>query len=117
MYNRKKSWATAKLRWTVCGILFLSGLLCILSEKAKADKNFYLFAWCLLTPAIYNTLDRLFKFISEKKYNRDFYLWLRYSGEIDYTLFGKNPHVNWLDKFFSLILLFSIALLPLLGMR
>ena len=67
-------------------------------------------------PIIYNALDRLFKRISEAKYTRDFYLWLRGSFEIDDSFFGTNPHVNGLDKLFSLTLLCIIIILPLIGM-
>ena len=117
LYSRKKKWATNKLRWSVCGTLFFIGLVSILSERSKINKDFYFFSWCMITPVIYNSLDRIFKTLSMKKNSRDFYLWLRGSDEIDDTLFGKNPHIKALDRLFSLLLLFSIISLPLFGIK
>jgi len=114
LYNRKKKWATDNLRWSICIILLIAGLTFIFSSKAKTDYEFMVFSYCLTTPIIYNSFDRLFKKLSKQFYGRDFYLWLRYSSEIDYSLFGKNPHVKASDIFFSITLLFLIIILPVI---
>jgi len=114
LYNRKKQWATDRLRWTICGLLLIVGLFFITSSKAKTDYEFMVFSCCLITPIIYNSIDRLFKKLCKQFYGRDFYLWLRYSSEIDDRLFGKNPHVKGLDILFSISLVFLIIVLPVI---
>ncbi len=115
LYTRKSKWNTNLLRWSVTGLLFTIGILG-LNEVFQIDhKDFRFFSWCLITPSIYNIFDRLFKFITERVYGRDFYLWLRGSSEIDDSFSGNNPHVKFLDGFFSLLLLAIIICLPLLG--
>ncbi len=112
LYTRKQKWNSNSLRWRITGVLFIIGFLVLLNKSN--NKDFMFFSWCLITPIIYNLLDRIFKKISELKNNRDFYLWLRGSFEIDDSLFGKNPHVKGLDRLFSIILIMSIILLPLI---
>lgn len=112
LYTRKQQWNSDQFRWIVTGLLFIVGLLGLLGESD--NKDFQIFSWCLLTPIIYNGSDRLFKKISESKNNRDFYLWLRGSFEIDDSMNGRNPHVGTLDIVISMVLLFEIGFLPLL---
>lgn len=117
LYTRKQSWNTDQLRWILTSVFFIIGIAGLLELINVNDKDFHFFSWCLITPFIYNILDRMFKRISEKKHKRDFYLWLRGSFEIDDSLFGKNPHVSGLDKLSSIVLLFAIIFLPLIGME
>lgn len=112
LYQRKKKWVTGRTRWMLTGILAGFGLLGFLVTGMYAS---VLGSQFLLIPFIYNCFDRLFKYITIKKYNRDFYLWLRYSSEIDDRMMGHNPHVGVLDKLFSVTLLFMIMGLFIAG--
>ena len=112
LYARRKKWNTNGLRWVVTGTFFLIGMAGVVIDKGRLpDRGFYF----LFIPFIYNCFDRWFKNISEKKYGRDFYLYLRYSGEINDGLFARNPHVKPLDKIFSFSLLFIIIGLMMLA--
>ncbi len=117
LFTRKKKWNSDLLRWGITGGLFVIGIAGFIIEKmSKTDYGFSF----LCTPMIYNCFDRWFKYLSIKKYGRDFYLWLRHSDEIDYGIGGVNPHVKALDKLFSILLLFIITglmLLPILILR
>lgn len=115
LYTRKQSWNTDRFRLLITGPLVALGMAGLLGFIKVADQYFILFSWCLTNPFIVSILDRLFKRISTKKYQRDFHLWLRGSFEINDSLLGKNPHVKPLDKLFSLILLVTILFLPVLG--
>lgn len=112
LHQRKKKWATSRTRWMLTGILAGFGLLGYLVTGMYAS---VLGSQFLLIPFIYNCFDRLFKYITLKKYKRDFYLWLRYSSEIDDRMMGHNPHVGVLDKLFSVTLLFMIMGLLIIG--
>lgn len=111
LYTRKKSWCSDKLRWAITTTLFLIGIFGYLIEKERFSHNGCYF---LFSPFIYNLFDRILKTISIKKYNRDFYLFLRNSDEIDDTMFTSNPHINWFDKLVSFLLLILILGLPFL---
>lgn len=113
LFERKKKWNSDLLRWCITGSLFVIGIVGFIIEKM--NKTDYGFSF-LCTPIVYNCFDRWFKYLSIKKYGKDFYLWLRYSDEIDY-IWGVNPHVKALDKLFSVLLLFiatGSTLLPML---
>ncbi|GHE50805.1 hypothetical protein [Roseivirga thermotolerans] len=116
LYTRKYKWNSDALRWSLTVILLILGFLGLLGIIENDSPNFSYFSWCLITPFIYNVFDWTFKKISIKRNKRDFYLWLQGSNEIDDTIDGKNPHVNSIDKLFSLILLIIIISLPLMGM-
>ncbi len=115
LYTRKQKWNSNQFRWILTSAFLIIGISGLIEVVNINDKDFHFFSWCLITPFIYNILDRSFKKISEIKYNRDFYLWLSGSHEIDDSFFGKNPHVNSLDIFFSMVLLFAIIFLPVIG--
>ena len=114
LYARRKKWNTEVLRWTVTGSLFAVGMAGWTEKMEVADPDFHFFSWCLMTPLFYNLLDRSFKKISEWVYQRDFYLWLRFSDDIDDSMRGINLHIRPLDILFSLILIFVIFFLPVL---
>jgi hypothetical protein len=115
LFTRKKSWNTDELRWIITSILFIIGFLGLADVLSVQKTGFNFFSWCLLNPLAYNILDRIFKKVSLKKSNRDFYLWLRGSFEIDDSFYGKNPHVNVFDKIFSITLLIFNVALPTIG--
>ncbi len=112
LYNRKKKWATDKNRWIISGGTFLVGLIGYLIKGLNATAFGLHF---LFIPFVFNCFDRLFKFISIRRSGRDFYLYLRYSEEIDDKIFADNPHINGFDKFFSIALLFIIIGLIMFG--
>ena len=114
LYTRRKKWNTEVLRWTVTGSLFAVGMVGWTGKIQVVDPDFHFFSWCLMTPLFYNLLDRSFKKISEWVYQRDFYLWLRFSDDIDDSMRGINLHIRPLDILFSLILIFVIFFLPVL---
>ena len=110
LYSRKKPWLTNRLRWHITGGFGFIGLWgCILAPEIAS------LYWYLITPLIFTIADRLFRYISQQTYDRDFYLWLRGSHEIDDSFFGKNPHVRPMDQVFSIGLLLILVLLPILG--
>lgn len=114
LYTRKKKWAKPGVRWLICSALFAIGLVGLKSTPISNKDNIMLF-WGLCVPIAYYSLDRLFRHLSFKIYDRDFILWLRWSDEIDNSLFGKNPHVKAYDRLFSIGLLIFIAMMTVLG--
>jgi hypothetical protein len=113
LYNRKKSWCTPALRWILAGAFLLAGLLFLLTDFFDTRSRLvFAISWI---PFIHNAVDRLFKWISLRKHGRDFYLYLRFSGEINYRPGASNPHIKPSDIFFSLFLLFMDVGLLLLS--
>jgi len=114
LYTRKSKWFPSKIKWLASIILILLGTSGFILTPIADNENILLY-WGLCVPFISYSFDRLFKYICEKKYNRDFILWLKNSDEIDDSIFGKNPHVKPLDKLFSVAMIFIIMLGTLLG--
>ena len=114
LYTRKKKWANPKRRWLICSGLFVIGLVGLILTPITNGDNVMLF-WGLCVPIAYYSLDRLFRLLSLKIYDRDFILWLRWSDEIDDSLFGENPHVKAYDRLFSIGLLIIIFTMTVLG--
>jgi hypothetical protein len=114
LYTRKKKWAKPQFRWIFCSMLFLVGFLGLVSKNFFGNKYFLLY-WGLCIPLAYYSIDRFLRYLSYKICNRDFILWLRGSVEIDDTIFGSNPHVKSIDKFFSILLLLTIMVLTIIG--
>ncbi|NNJ56625.1 MAG: hypothetical protein HKP14_10845 [Bacteroidia bacterium] len=102
------------MRWSITALLFIIGLVGWLGYFNVVHEDFHFFSWCIMTPFFYNMLDLSFKMISERVNKRDFYLWLRFSDDIDDSFRGINLHVGALDILFSLILIFAIFFLPVL---
>jgi hypothetical protein len=111
LYTRKQKWNTDLFRWILVVLLLSSGI--IIKKQYPLTRELKILVWCLTTPLYYNILDRTLKKVSLKVMNRDFYLWLRGSSEISDDIFAKNPHVNWIDKVFSILLLITNLCLPL----
>jgi hypothetical protein len=116
LYTRKERWNTNLLRWIITVPLFIFGVLSLSGYLTQATNDYQFFSWCLTTPFSYNVFDRLFKKISERMVERDFYLWLNWSLEIDSSIGGDNPHVKGIDILFSILLLVIILALPVFGM-
>ena len=102
------------MRWLVCGGLFIVGIIGLIITPISNGKNIMLF-WGLCVPFAYYSIDRLFRILSFRIYDRDFILWLRWSDEIDDSIGGKNPHVKAYDRVFSISLLIIIFSITVLG--
>ena len=114
LYSRKSKWFKPQIVLAICGILFGFGLVGLLTQKPFDQKESVLFVnFCI--PLLYFSLDRFLKYLSIKKYNRDFILWLRWSSEIDGRLGAENPHVKIHDKLISIGLLCFIVVLVIVA--
>lgn len=109
LYTRRKKWFPNSVRWSFTSLLSLLGIYHFFNNTAINKDDAFLFGWCLVTPLIFNSLDRCLKLLSLKINNRDLYLWLRGSDD-QY----KNDLNGW-DRFFSIILLFALIALPIFG--
>ncbi len=106
LYNRKSKWLNVKSVWLLFSLFFCLGLL-ILKLSNNINLKNVLFGLC--PPIVYWAFDRLFKFLSIKIHDRDFFLYLRGSNDIDDSFWGRNPHVKTTDFLFSFLLLIIIA--------
>lgn len=100
LFLRKKKWLTGKLRWIIVvalAVVGLAGLLLTINGKKGTLTPSY---QSLFIPLLHNCIDRLYKYWNMKIHGRDFYLYIRGSGEEDH------PGMSGSDIFFSLSLLF-----------
>lgn len=114
LYSRKHKWYNRNVKLLiVLGLSFTGILGFVMSDTA----DFRLFFYAILTTPVFILIDSLFKQLSMMKHNRDFYLWLRGSSEIDdsFSGIGSNKHVRITDKVFSIALLFLIFGMCALG--
>lgn len=112
LYSRKKVWNNKKFKQALFFGMTVVGLLgFILSET----NNYRLLFYAFLTTPIFLLVDYGFKLLSIQTHNRDFYLWLRFSDEIDDMDFGKNKHIKTTDIVFSISLLILIIGLMVFG--
>ncbi len=113
LFNRKKKWVISSYKWyVVIGLLFISIIILSFTNIELLDGNQLLAIWGMMTPTIFSLLDYLFRIISKKIHNRDLYLWLRGSSDIDDSKISGGKHVKTSDRVFSMILLFTIIVLP-----
>lgn len=112
LMTRMKSWNTDMVRWIVCGVPALIGIIILLVGKGDLSRDFNFMAWGLINPVFYNIADRLLKMLSEKLIDRDFILWIRGSSQLNRGWGADNSHVTFLDKVFSFLLLLVIIVLP-----
>lgn len=115
LYSRKKVWLKPKIVWTVCGILFVTGVIGLLNRNSGQEDELAMY-YGLCVPIIYWTFDRIFRKASIGLHKRDFILYMRNSDEINSQLFGENPHVKASDKLFSFGLLVVIVGALLIGL-
>ncbi len=116
LYARKKKWARSKFKWLVVVTLFAIGFFMFQNPDYLEFKTPRIASWSIMTPLIFSILDFLIMRLSYSIHNRDLYLWLRGSTEIDDSRFSGGKHVRGSDRIFSLILLFSVIFLPFAGM-
>lgn len=115
LFNRKKKWIVNIYRWyMVLGMFLVSLLILTFSNTEFLDERQMLAIWGLMTPAIFSLLDYFFKIISLQIHNRDLYLWINGSNDIDGSKLSGGKHVRASDRILSMILLFSVLILPFL---
>ena len=115
LFNRKKKWALSKYRWYfVLSLSILGVFIYILTNDESLDGRTKLAIWGLLTPLIFTLIDVAFRNYSKQLHNRDLYLWLRDSNDIDDSKLSGGKHVKGSDRILSMILLFTVIFLPLI---
>ena len=114
LYSRKKGWNSHKFKQTLFFGMSIIGLLGFILARTNSLR--FLF-YAILTTPVFLLVDYGFKYLSIKEHNRDFYLWLRFSDEIDdsFSGIGKNKHVKTTDIIFSISLLILIAGMGVFG--
>ncbi|MCM8568603.1 hypothetical protein NE848_04385 [Gramella jeungdoensis] len=103
LQHRKKQWLKPEIVWKVSGVVALIGLTGLLF--ANLDKYDKITCYSLCTPFIYWFLDRFFKHLSQKKLERDFIAYVRFTHEVRTGWRTKNPHVKLSDKLITYTLL------------
>lgn len=71
-----------------------------------------LIQWAFMTPLVFSVIDYALLKASFLLHNRDLYLWLRGSSEIDDSKFSGGKHVKVSDRLFSIFLLITLLILP-----
>lgn len=115
LFNRKKKWVKSKYRWTLVAFMFLIALVLYLTNLYKVYQIPQLILWSFMTPLIFSLINYAFKIMSYNIHNRDLYLWIRGSTEIDSYSLSGGKHVKASDRVFSMILLFLVIFLPIIG--
>lgn len=113
MYARKGKWNTPTFKKVLGFGTGAAGIIgFMLSDTNEERMAFY----SIMNVAIYVGADSLFKYLSLKKHNRDFNLWLNFSYDHDGIFVPwSHPKFKPSDKLFSFILLVLIAGLFFLG--
>ncbi|MCX2575371.1 hypothetical protein [Pedobacter sandarakinus] len=113
LFNRKKAWVKNKYKWIILLALSLIGIFLFngstISEN-KTDQK--LIQWAFITPLAFSVIDYALLKASYLLHNRDLYLWLRGSSEIDDNKLSGGNHVRVSDRLFSFLLLVTIMILP-----
>ncbi len=109
LFNRKTSWFKSQYKCYLVITLFIIGILLILIKPPKGLFVSILFS-SLMTPAIYSIVDFGFERLSFLLHDRDFYLWLKGSSELN----TKSGQFKASDKVISLILLYIVIALPII---
>ena len=115
LFKRKKKWAKSKYRWILSFIFFIFSLLIYISDLAVDFQIPIIVIWGLMTPFVFTLIDYMFQSFSFGLHNRDFYLWLRGSDEIDESKLSGGKHVKISDRIFSMALIFIVIFLPFAG--
>lgn len=112
LYNRKKKWAKSTFKWYFVILLACIGVVLMYIEGNI--RNDLLLNSTFFTPFIYSIIDLSFTKLSFYIHNRDLYLWLRNSNDIDNSKLSGGKHVRASDRLFSIILLLLVITLPIL---
>ena len=114
LYTRKNKWFSKQLKYNVSAFLIILGIV----GFSSSNTNHYRFLFfSTIIPPFYYATDRFFKYLSFKIHKRDFYLYLRWSNDINdsWVGTGQNKHIKTTDMVFSFLLLILIAGLSLIG--
>lgn len=111
LYNRKQKWVKSKYKWFAVIALYIVGIsFYINNNEVKVTEK--LFQWAFITPLVFSIFDFIIMKLSYAIHNRDLYLWLRHSGDIDDEKLSGGKKVKSSDRIFSMFLLFLILVLP-----
>ena len=116
LFQRKKKWVKSISKWLLVGIFFIIGFAFFIKPDFLNYNISRLISWSIMTPFIFSILDFLIMQLSYTIQNRDLYLWLRGSSEIDDTTFKGGSHVRASDRILSMFLLVAVIFLPFVGM-
>ena len=91
LYTRNVKWLSTMLRFVILIPTSITGIVgFIYAENNEMHFVFY----AMLLPIVTYTFDKLFKWISLKLHNRDFYLYLSNSSDVnDLGGLHLNPHI------------------------
>ena len=114
LFNRKKKWVKSKYKWFIQIFFSLIGILLYFYTENNNENSTHekLVQWAFITPLMFSILDYTLMKLSFMIHNRDLYLFLKGSDDIDYRKISGGKHVKASDRIFSFILLFSIIILP-----
>jgi hypothetical protein len=114
LYSRKEKWISMKIKVIFLIAMMVTSIIGFFSSNDNAIRFFF---YSMIIPPISFFLDRIFKLMSLRLYNRDFYLYLRGSKEINdsFSGLGMNKHIRWSDILFSFSILSTILILIVLG--
>ena len=109
---RKKKWLNSILKWAILIVLAYVGILFLANPFGDFDfRNVYLY-WGMISPLVFSIILLIFSKMSYLIQNRDFYLWMRGSTEIDDAKLSGGGHVKVSDRVISMLLLVIIFVLP-----
>ncbi len=114
LFCRKKRWVRNQYKWIFFSILGVFNFYQFINNFEISSTDQKLIEWGWITPLVFSLVDLVFMKLSYLFHNRDFYLWLRGSSEIDDTRFSGGSHVHVTDRIFSIFLLFSVIFLPVI---
>jgi hypothetical protein len=112
LFNRNKKWVRNKYKWYLLSLLSFTGVFLFYYNGTYTDE--ILIQWAFFTPLVFSIIDFTLMKLSFLIHNRDLYLWLKGSNDINDNKLSGGKHVRASDRFFSFILLFSIIILPFL---
>ena len=114
LFNRKKKWVKNKYKWYILILLSFVGIFLFFNPEIYKDNSSdqKLVQWAFLTPLIFSIIDFSVMKLSYLIHNRDIYLWLKGSNDIDDSKLSGGKHVRASDRLFSFILLCTVIILP-----
>jgi hypothetical protein len=109
---RKKKWVRNKYKWIVLVLIAIISICFYIVNYEHNKTQEILVQWAFLTPLIFSIIELLLTKLSYSIHNREFYLWLKGSTEIDSTKLSGGKHVRASDRIISFFLLITIFTLP-----
>ncbi len=111
LYLRKRRWVRNKYKWCFLLILAIISFYIFVTNYSNSSTTEKMLEWTWMTPIIFSLVDLILMKLSFLIHDRDFYLWLRGSSEIDDTKLGGS-HIKNTDRFFSMFLLIFLIASP-----